>query len=107
ANTLVADLVDLRRQRLDLGQGRRFDGVSEARGKADSPQHPQLVFGETIMRSANGADDPQFQIFASAYIIEYFLGNRIKQQPIDSEVAALNIVAGILAELHLVGMTPV
>src|SRR5690348_10274351 len=62
-------------------------GEVKARRIADSAYHPQAVLKKTLMRIANGADDPLSQIsFAFHVIIEFFIYG-IPEHAIDRKIA--------------------
>src|SRR5882762_8554109 len=99
--------MDLRRQALHCGKGCRIDPVSEPRRKSNCSQHSQLVFAEPVLWFADGADDPSFQIVPPADKIQYFISDRIEQQPVDREIPPPHIFPRIATETHSVWMTPI
>src|SRR5262249_54225828 len=107
ANALTAYLVNLWREFADSSKRAGVNLIAKAGSKANSPKHAQLVFRKSLARVADGTDDFALQIFATAHIVEHFLCDRIKQQTIDGEVAALNIHSCIPAEFHLIRMAAV
>src|SRR5260370_39790551 len=107
AHSFARDLVNLRRKLLDGGHGCGLDGVLEARGEAHSAQHSQLVFSKTQRGVADSADDFRFQVLLSADVVQNFVIQRIKQQAVDGEVAALHVFAKIAPEAEQVRMAAV
>ena len=57
--------------------------------------------------SSDGANDSGFEVLAAADKIQHFILDGIEQQPVDGEVAALDIFLSALAEAYLVGMAAV
>ena len=55
---------------------------------------PQLVFGETFARIADGAKPPGRQIVLPADVIDDPLFDRIVKQPVDGEIAAAGVFLG-------------
>src|SRR5436305_73720 len=62
AHALMAYLMDLRRKFLDGSESLAVDRIAKPGGKAHSTEHAQLVFSESLMSLADGADDPALQI---------------------------------------------
>jgi hypothetical protein len=108
SNALTAYFADVRRKLADGAQGLRRDGVAEAGSEAHGAQHAKLIFVEATMRLADSTDDFALQVFTSAHEVENFVVvQRIEQQAIDGEVAALHIFFGVTSEAHLIGMTAI
>ena len=108
AHALAADLVDQRRKLLDRRKRQRLDRILKARRKAHRPQHAQLVFLEAALCIADCAHDPGLQIVAAADKIQHAVAvQRIHEQAVDGEVAALHVLLRILRIAHLVGMPAV
>ena len=108
ADALAAHLLNARRQALDGGEGFRLDGVAEARGEAHRAQHAQLVLGEAALRIADGADDAGLQVVAAADKIEHaIVVQRVHQQAVDGEVAALHVLLRVFGVADAVGMASV
>src|SRR5579864_588446 len=107
AHALMANLMDLRGEFTDGGEGLRFNRVAEAGGKAHGAEHAQLVFRESLMGLADGADDALLQVFASAHVVKDFARIGIKQQAVDGEVAALHVHTRVFGELDFVRMAAV
>ena len=100
--------VNARRQRADGREGFRLDAVAEARGEAHGAQHAQLVFVEAALGIADGADDAGLEIVAAADVVEDAIAvQRIQQQAVDGEVAALDVLLRALWCSDLVGMAAV
>ncbi len=92
---------------LNGGEGGGFDGVVEARGKANRAQHAQFVFGETPFGIADGADEPSLKIVLAADIIEDFSGIVAHQQAVDGEITAGDVFLRCLGVKHAIGMAAV
>ena len=88
-------------------KGFGFDREIEARGEADGAEHAEFVFGEAQRGIADGADDFGVEIAASADEVEDLVGERIEQQAVDGEVAALDIFLWSFAEADLVRMAAI
>src|SRR5260370_24014591 len=99
--------MNLRRQFADRGESLGLNGVAEASCEADWAQQAQLVLGESLMRLADGADHSALEVFASADEVQHLRGGRIEQQPVDGEIASLDVEASLGAKANLVGMTAV
>ena len=106
-HTFAADLVDLRGQLADGSKRRLIDRVAEARGKAHSTKHAQLIFSEALMRTADRAYHAALKVFSALNIVQHLGRIGIEQQPVDGEVPALYVQTCILCKLHLVGMAAV
>ena len=91
---------------LNGGERLLVDREIEPGGKANGAEHPQLVFGDAGQRIANGADDAALQIRLAADVVDHLLGERVEEQAVDREVAALGVVLGV-GERHRVGMPAV
>src|SRR5215469_7542055 len=107
ANTLTADLMNVSRMLLDGGEGGRLNLIFEAGGKANRPQHAQLVFREAAFRLSDGANDSGLKVGAPADVIEDLAGRGIHEEAIDGEVAALNVFLRALRVAHRVGMAAI
>src|SRR5215471_6092969 len=107
ADALTADLMNLWREFADRSKRAGVNLIAKASSKADSPQHAQFVFRKSLAGIADSTDDFALQVFAPAHIVEHFLCERIKQQTIDGEVAALYIHSCLAAEFNLIRMTAV
>ena len=103
AHPLAADLMNLRGF-LNGCKSYRLNSVAKARGKTHRSQHAKLVFGKATLGLPDGSDYPCFQIFASADEVEDFVLDRVEEQTIHSEVAALDIFTRILAVADLIRM---
>src|SRR5262249_31648596 len=103
----LAYLMNFPGQFTNGGERTRFNRISEAGSEAYGAQHAKLIFRKALTRVANGAKAAELEGFASANVIQNLPGSRIKQQAINSKVAALHISPGIAAELHLNGMAAV
>jgi hypothetical protein len=87
----------------------------EPRGKADGAQHAQLVFGVAQFGVADGTDDSKSEVSASAHEIQHssievtvgVVGDRVEQQAVDGEVAALDIFARVGGKTNCVGASTV
>src|SRR5690606_9910445 len=78
----------------------------QRRGKTDGPKHPQLVFGHPIFGIPNCSNDLSFEISLTSDEVVYCLSQRIKEQPVDCEIATLCIFLGT-TELHMVWSPPI
>src|ERR1700739_2634005 len=94
-------------QLLDGGEGVRFNVVTEASGKANRPEHTQLIFCKALLRLADGADDAGLQVSLATYEIKHFSRVVAHDQTIDREVAAGNIFLRFAGINNLVGMTAI
>src|SRR5260370_25671784 len=99
--------MNLRRQFADRDKGLGFNGVAEASCEADCTQQAQLVLGESEVRLADGADLSDLEVCASADEVQHLRGGRIEQQPVDGEVASLDVETSFGAKANLIGMTAV
>ena len=107
-NALAADLMDFRCPTLDGEHRLRLDGVAEACSEAYGTQHSQLVFAEAALGVADGTNDFRVGIGAATHVVEHtIIVQGIEQESINSEVAALDIFLGGLAETDFVGMSAV
>src|SRR5439155_24810090 len=95
AHPLAADLMNLRGF-LNGCKSYRLNSVAKARGKTHRPQQAQLVFGKATLGLPDGSDYPCYQIFASADEGEDLVLDRVEEQTIDREVAALADVTWII-----------
>jgi len=94
-------------QLLNGREGGRFDGIVEASGKTNRPQHTQFVFIETAFGITDGADDPGLQIVLAAHVVEDLAGIVAHQQTVDGEVAAGHVFLGRFGVDHAIGMPAV
>jgi hypothetical protein len=60
-----------------------------------------------LARFANRPDDVRFQIIPPSDIVENLFRNRIQQQPVNREITALHVLAGVFAETHCIGVAAV
>src|SRR5207249_760448 len=82
-------------------------GGHEWRRESHRAQHAQFIFSKTQLWLADRADDSSVQILSPTNKIEHFVLEGVQQQAVDGEIAALNVLAGILAEPYLIGMAAV
>lgn len=114
ADALAADLGDLGREPADGGGGIGMEGVVEARGETDGAEHAELVLGEAEDGVADGADDAVAEIFAAVDVVEEgglqgfgrdgVLGwelEWIEEHAVDGEVAAEDVLFGVVGECDL------
>ena len=73
AEPFGGDFSDMRSRGRNGFERGRFNDVAKARCEADGTRHAQAVFAETDVRVANGADNPLFEVLASADEVEYLL----------------------------------
>src|ERR1041385_1895244 len=106
-DTLGGNLADLRSQLLDGVHCAHFQDVAETGGKAHSPKHAEFVFTKTFFRIANRADNPGFEIFLPANIIQDFVRQGIEQQAVDGEVTALYIFLRSFTEADFIRVTTI
>ena len=99
--------MNLRCKLLNGSRSLRLDGVPEARRESHRAQHAQFIFSKTQLWLADRADDSSVQILSPTNKIEHFVLEGVQQQAVDGEIAALNVLAGILAEPYLIGMAAV
>ena len=95
ADALGADRRQFAGHRLDGGERGRLDREVERGGEAHGAEHAELVFGETQARVADGADQLALEVVVAADVIDDFVGDRIEEQAVDREVAALGVVLGV------------
>ena len=107
ANALTADLANICCESLDGGKSLGLNFVAQAGCKTDCAQHAQFVFGESLLRIADGANDVVFQVGLTMNVVEDLFLDGIEQQPVDGEVAPLDIFLGRLGKAHLIGMPSV
>src|SRR6185503_8291427 len=107
AKTLSGDLVNLRREFLNCGEGCGINSVLKSRRKTNSTQHTQLILTKPAFRIADRTDDPRAQVLLTTNEIEYFVLFRIEQKAINGEIAALYVFPWIAAKPDLIGMTTV
>ena len=108
ANALAADLVNFGHKALNGREGRRIDRVFEARGKADGAQHTQLIFAKAPFGIADGTNQLALEIFAAADEVEHaVVVERVHEQAVDGEIAALYVFARIGAVGNLVRMAAI
>ncbi len=88
---------------MDCGHCCRLDLIIEAGCEADGAKHAEFVFGKTTLRVADGADDSGIEIGAAADEIEDLVGGGVEHHAVDSEVAALDVLARIFGEAYFVG----
>ncbi len=112
ADALAADGVDTRSELADRGVSGGVEGKAEAGGEADGAEEAELVFFEAAGGRADGAEDSGVEVGEAAYVVEepsaecfahggrWPIGGkngqdrRIKQKPVDGEVAALGVFLG-------------
>src|SRR5260370_8643951 len=68
-----------------------FDSESEARGEPHGAHHAELIFLETAIGFADGANDFRFEVSLSADEVEHFAAVVAHHQTVDGEVSALHI----------------
>ena len=107
ADPLTGDLMNLRGKFPNCLKRHWVNLIFETRRESHCPQHPQLVFAEPQLGIADSADNAGVQIVFAADEIQNFVGERIKQQPIDGEIATLHILLRIAAEANLIWMAPI
>jgi hypothetical protein len=105
-DALGADAGQLRRGDADGGGGARLNGVAEHGREAHGAQQAQVVFGEAGGRISDGAQDARGQIGLAAHMVHHLVGDRIIEQPVDGEIAALRILLRG-GEDHAGGPTPI
>ncbi len=93
-DALGADPPDGRRLPSDGGQGLRVERKSERGGKADRPEHPQMILGETLIRVADRPDEAAFDIATAVDVIDDPARLRIHEQTVDRKVPATDILLG-------------
>src|SRR5205823_4136417 len=67
-------------------------------------QHAQVVFSESLLRIADGANDLCFQVSLTTNVVKDLVLDGIEQQAVDRKIATLNVFLRRLSEAHLVGM---
>ena len=67
---------------------------SERRGKADRPEHPQVILGETLLRIADRADEAPFDVATAVHVIDDPARLRIHEKTVDRKVPAPDILLG-------------
>ena len=92
--------------RLNGGECAWFDREVECGGEADGAEHAELVFAKPQAGVADGADQPAFEVVAAADVVDDFVGDRVEEQAVDREVAALGVVLGG-GEVDAVGVAAV
>src|SRR6185369_637880 len=95
ANAFGADCTDPVRRGLDGGKGLGLDLKIELGGQPHGAEQPQMVLGEPVARSADGADQPGLQIRFASHPIVQRLPDGIVEQTVDGEIAAKRIGPGI------------
>src|SRR5204863_2608904 len=78
----------------------RFDFKTESRGEADGAEQAKFVFFETPVRIADRANNSRVQVGASADEIENLQRIVTHQEPVDGEVAALDVLFGRFSVNH-------
>ncbi|MCX7915278.1 MAG: hypothetical protein N3A53_03115, partial [Verrucomicrobiae bacterium] len=63
-------------------------------GEAHGPQHAEFVFGESLLRFADGADDALGDVVSAADVVENLVGYWVVEQSVDGEIASLCIFGG-------------
>jgi hypothetical protein len=71
AHALPADGFDFGGKAAHGGGGSSFNLKAEARGKADSAQHPQVVFFKARGWLTDGAQNAGVQVSKAVYVIDY------------------------------------
>src|SRR5688500_3188897 len=71
--------------------GRWFDLKIETTGETHRPKQSQVIFFEAMTGFANRADEAGFKIDLPAHVIDDAILNRIVEQAVDREIAALGI----------------
>jgi hypothetical protein len=86
ADPLGADPPDGGRPPSDGGKGHGLDLKAERRRKADRPQHPQVILGETLFRIADRADETPFNVAEALHAIDDPFRLRIHEEAIDRKI---------------------
>ena len=108
ADAFAADLVDLWRECADRSESLGLNLIAKARGEANRAQQAQLVLSEAAIRIADGADNAGADIILAADVIEDAIAiERIHQETVDGEVAALDILFGSLGETDFAGVAAI
>ena len=93
-DTFGADPADGGRLSPDSGQGRRVEYKSKRSGKADCPQHPQMILGETLVRVADRPDEAAVDVHTAVDVIDDPARLRIHEKTVDRKVTAPDILLG-------------
>src|SRR5205085_570832 len=91
-DALHADRLDLVRHSLNGKLGLRFNPKGEPGGNASCPQHPQLVFLETLHGVADGPQDPCVQVLTAADIVDKPVFDWIEEHSVDGKIPAQRIL---------------
>src|ERR1700740_3537699 len=91
----------------DGGEGVRFDAVAEASGKANRPQHAQLILCKSPLGVADGADYAGLQVGLAPNEIENFSRVVSHEQTVDGEIAARDIFFRLAGVDNLVRVTAI
>ena len=94
ADALGADGVDFRGLPLQRLPGGGVDFELEDGGETDCAQHPQAILAETARCVADGAQEAEVEVRATADEVDYLLCEWVVEHAVDGEVAALGILAG-------------
>jgi hypothetical protein len=86
ADPLGADPPDGGRPPSDGGKGHGLDLKAERRRKADRPQHPQVILGETLFRIADRADEAPFNVAEALHAIDDPFRLRIHEEAVDRKI---------------------
>ena len=113
AHTLAAYCIDKRGERTHGAPGFRLDFEAEAGGEAHTTQHAQMVFFKAQLGAADGANDAGIEIRYAAYIVDdgraeiAGAAQRVEEQAVDGEVAALHVFLGSVGVANRIGMAAV
>ena len=89
-----ADASNLWSQRLNPAHGFRLDLEAELGRQTYRAQQTQVIFGKTLHRRTDGADQFRFQVRFPANPVVQLFADRIVKEPVDREVAAASILLG-------------
>ena len=92
---------------LNRREGCGLDGIFKARRKAYRPQQSQFIFGKSLLRISDRADDSASQVLPSTDIVEHFAADRVQKHAVDGEIAACNVFSRIIAESHFIWVAAV
>lgn len=86
ANPLGADPHDHGRPLSDGRKGQGLDRKAERRRETDRPEHPQVILGKALLRIADCADDPLFNVAETTHMIDDSARLRIHEETVDRKI---------------------
>ena len=107
ANALSRDNVNFACVFANGREGCGVDGITKARGEADSTEHAELIFHEAARGLPDRADDSSGKVGTATDKIEDIAGVVVHEETVDGEVAALHVFFCRLGIDDLVGMAAV